>query len=569
MRFLVLTTVVGCGWNYEHAERDPGSSYSSIDTGIWIDTSEPDTGDTGDTGEPVESDIASVALYPDGLTVHAGASWPLRMIGTWDDGHVADLSLGDVIWSSDDQDVLSVDKAGMVTAVGVGSATLTGEVESHSATVSATVTDDGMVTVQVVDALTGEPVQSAKLKVFEGDVFTSSADGLIEAPVDDGGPIAISVYLSGYIPVTVWGTISREMTIPLHTDADFNPEASTVSGAGNFENVDDGGISDMVIGLVVPSFQAGPLLMEPANLLSANRSVTIYGIDANVPSNLMVQEHAENFEAPAHPGTVAVWGMAGALPISEVTSGLNGTDEAIELLRDNLDVMSWGWSEVGSLEAGESHEMVFSPSVGFSSAQTVQVGDLPLGFSGDEDPLVMIGEWLPGSGAVVTGLGLGTGDVVVQLAPEAIEGSERTIAMVVAQVDGLGSEGATCAAWADVSDDADVVLPALQEVPVVESFDAITHEFALSSDARSSYVRVLIESSSGTQRMMYMASGAQAGEMPNPGFPMGYGNTQWTVLAMETQANTFEGMVSGGDLLARELALRSWTSSRVGQNFSN
>ena len=124
------------------------------------------------------------------------------------------------------------------------------------------------------------------------------------------------------------------------------------------------------------------------------------------------------------------------------------------------------------------------------------------------------------------------------------------------------------AAWAPVVDGV-AELPAFQDIPEVSAFDPITHEFSLTSDERASFVRVLIEAADGSQRLLYTTAGAHAGELPNPGFPMGYGNTTWTILALEVDEDTLEGRLVDGDILASQIALSAHTSARVGSRFES
>ena len=202
----------------------------------------------------------------------------------------------------------------------------------------------------------------------------------------------------------------------------------------------------------------------------------------------------------------------------------------------------------------------------FTESVTVSVGELSQGFDGSEEPLLMAGEFMPEEGVVVTGLGLGTGDVTLKTANHSLSDSMGQVAMAIAQVGGLGTGGAVAASWGAV-EDGHVTLPAFQDVPEVDTFDPITHNFTLTSDPRASFVRVLIEGADGTRRLLYTTGGEHGGELPNPGFPMGYGNTTWTILALDVPTKTLEGRLVTGDILASEAAVNARTSARVGSHF--
>ncbi|MDG1479761.1 MAG: Ig-like domain-containing protein [Myxococcota bacterium] len=550
--------------------RDPDPSYTTtIDTGLFIDTADtdepPDTGDTADTSAPEPGVVVeSMALYPDGVTVHPGAALPLRLVARWDDGLISDLIAS---YTSSDEKIATVDKSGVITAHSAGSVTVTADWETLSEDVTLTVIDDGNVTVTVIDATTGSPIEDARIKIFDGDPYATDTHGQVSAPVPDGAPVEVSAYLSDYVPATIWQTVSRDIVIPLYP-ADAFESRGTATGTVDFDSVDSGEVTELVMGMVLPSMPHGPLMLDPDDLLAEERTVTVFGIDADVPANLVLKNYAEDYEATVIAGEAAVWTIAGAMPISEVTSGLNGTSDAIGLLRDHIDAMVWGFSDAGTISSGSSATIGISPSVPFSEEVDVFVPELSLGFNGAEEPLIMVGEFLPDEGVVVTGLGLGLGEVEVQTAAHSMTGSTGEVAMSIAQVGGLGSGGGVAASWGPVVSGV-AALPAFLDIPEVTAFDATSHEFSLTSDTRASFVRVLIEGADGTLRLLYTTSGEHTGVLPDPGFPMGYGNTTWTILAMEVSEDTLEGRLVDGDILSSSIALTAHTAARVGSHFQS
>ena len=127
-----------------------------------------DTADTADTGHKEASALVqSMALFPDGVTAHPGASYSLRLVGRWDDGVISDITGA---YSSSDDSIATVDKDGVVTAHAAGSVTLTATWDALSEQVGLTIVDDGVLTITIVDAETGAPISDAKVKVFEDDV---------------------------------------------------------------------------------------------------------------------------------------------------------------------------------------------------------------------------------------------------------------------------------------------------------------------------------------------------------------------------------------------------------------
>ena len=128
----------------------------------------------------------------------------------------------------------------------------------------------------------------------------------------------------------------------------FTDDSTQVNGNVDFSAVDPGGGADMVLGLALPALPFGPLLLDPDELMTPDRDLTIFGIDVSLPGNLFLKNHAETYAVPAQPGEVAVWSIAGPMPISDVTSSLDGASDAFELINEYIDDMSWGWGEVGT-----------------------------------------------------------------------------------------------------------------------------------------------------------------------------------------------------------------------------
>ena len=62
--------------------------------------------------------VESMALFPDGITIHPGGSYVLRLVGRWDDGVISNITGA---YSSSDESIATVDKDCVVTAHAAGS----------------------------------------------------------------------------------------------------------------------------------------------------------------------------------------------------------------------------------------------------------------------------------------------------------------------------------------------------------------------------------------------------------------------------------------------------------------
>lgn len=531
----------------------------TVETGVVVDTADSGQVDTGEV-DP----LVSIALYPADLVVHPGASFALRALGTWQEGEVGTLA---PIYESADEAIATVDASGVVTAVSAGSVTLSANQGAVVGSVNLTVADDGMMQITVVAAADGAPLAGMRVKVGEGDVHHTDKLGHVSVPVADGSGVQVSAYDDGtHVPATIWSTVSRDVTLPLHRTEQYWAENARLEGSVDFSDLEaDGG--ELTIGLVVPSFQHGPLLIEPRDLMAEHRTVSLYGVKTDLPANLAIQEHAEGYVAstPAQHGDGAVWVIGGALPIGDIIAALNedssDTEGALSLLGEHIDALRWDWNPLSGLQAGHTATTSVQPQQRFSEDIVVSTGSLPGGFAGTERPLVMTGSTLPEGGVVVTGLALGTEDVVVpSVAAGAVDGSTGQVAMAVAQVGGLGSGGALSSSWGPVVDGV-AHLSSYQNTSYLEGFDAISHELSMWTDPLGTYVQIELLSKDGSHRLIYLPSGQIDGVLSNPGFTMGYGVLNWQILSLETVEDTFEGMVRRGDLVATSLATRAWRST--------
>jgi hypothetical protein len=561
----LLTSLTGCTSAPPRADRTPlGPGYTHVETGTWADDTADDTGgDTADTGPQ----LAALALYPDGLIVHPGATWALRLLGTWDSGETEELTAD---WAVEDPTVVSIDKAGIVTALGAGSSQIQADIHGQTAQVGITVQDDGLLTVHLIDAKTGGPASGVRVRVGEeGTPVFSDAHGQATLSVSTGEAIDITAFDGGFVPLTVMGTVGRAMTLALESTDDFalRTAGGTLQGTVDFTHVEEGGGFDLGIGMAVPTFTDGPLLAQIDELMGEDRTISVFGVEAEMPSNIFIRDHAESWSAHAEPGSTGMWAMAGPIAIEAVTGGMSGTGDAMSLLRDNLGTMSWTWSEGGTVSADAPLEVALTPELPFDQTHSVQVGELSLGFTGDEEAMVMVGEWRHDIGFVMTGFGLGTDQVTVQHATSTIPEGQGMWAMAMAQVDGLGSGEATCHSAAPITEGG-TVLPPLQDVPWLISFDGATRSFELSTDPRARWVRVLVEGGTGSVRELLFDGGSQLGQVPDPGFTFSYGRTTWSLLALETGHDTFEGHLRAGRTRATDLATDAHTAARTQKRFT-
>ena len=555
---------------------DTDSPYTHRDTSAWVDTSIPvetadsaiqDTApqDTGDTGID-EPTVDEIALYPDGLTVFTAASYGLRLNASVDGSVVAaDLELA--TFASSDEAVATVDTSGVVTAVGPGTVTLSADYEGQAADVTLTVTEPGTLTVHVEDYETGEPV-TEDVWIFGSTFEISGADeaGLITATLKEAGAVDITAAAEGYVAVTLHGTISRDVTIRMRTVESVEAADVALTGDIDFSKLTAGGVTDLEVGLAAASFYSHPLVYNPEALMSEDRTISIFGIEATLPANLYVADYAETWEGHANAGDFGVWTMAGPVAIADLTSGLNGSSDALALFVDNLSNFSYGWEGGLTGASGDEVAVDLAPSASFDEAVVVTVPDLPNGFYGTEDVLVILLEDTWTDGYATVGMGTGQGEVVaMRVASSAFKESYGSYALALAQVGGLGSGGAIAYSLAAVSDGV-ATLPEFQEPPVFENWDAETHDFALTSSDDVTMQHLFVACGDGNYREGVMAGGVQkSATLPHlrDAMTCSYGRTNWTIWSYELSRGTFEGFATDGDFRASDVEASIERTTRV------
>lgn len=531
------------------------------DTGAVVDTvaEDTDTGavDTGDAG-----DWRALVAAPDGLVVHPGAIWSLRASAQALDGTWTDV---DAAWTSDAPEVVSVD-AGVASASAAGEATLTASFGALSASATVVVRDDGTMLVIVRDADTGELVTNATAVIDDGDrVSDDDADGSLALPVSDGLPAVLTVYARGYVAATLWGTVARELVVPLRPNTSLETSAGRVSGAVDLSEVPAGDPDEIRVGVAAPSLRGPALLLDPDALLAEDRPLTLYGVETSLPENVYLVDYAEDYTVPVEAGPAAVWTLAGPLPIGDLLAGLTGAGDVLALMQEHRDTLAWGWSAAGEVAADEEATADLLPSIPLTGGLLVDVGTAPGGFEDDEDALVLVGYELEEEGLLVTGFGLGDGVVDVARASATVTGAVLERALALRQVGGFGSGGAVCASTGVVDGDA-IALPALPDAPAL-SFAGETRAFTLTTDLDADFVRASIESADGAVRDLYLSGADTSGVLPLAGIPFGYGRTSWSVTALHTASGTFDGYVAAGRLDPEELAAEASAAARLTERY--
>ena len=500
----------------------------------WNDSEAPD--DTGQGLADVE-----LRLSPGTATLGVGGELQLRAVVLDSQGELRDVQAE---LSVDDGSVLGLDPYS-VTALAAGSATVTAVYEGLSDSALITVQSGHELVLTLVDAETGETLDEGRVAV-DGVRYLAES-GSLSVPLADGGPLTFTAYHSStdYIPATVYGATVRDITLPLRRATDEDPPAVELAGSVDFSVCPEGEWDELMVGFSGASLQRHPLLLDADDLVGESRVVDFYGAEVDVPGNISLGELDESWAGLAHEGAVGAWSFAGAVPISELSAGLDTVTDAVALLQDRHEDIRHTW--VGGLGAGSSPiTQDLRPDTELSESLLVQLPELPQGFAGTEEVL-LVALSDEAEGHAVMGLGAGLGSVELHHAPLA-EGQ----VLAYAEVGGVGTGSGRSLALLPLSEGG-VAFEALLQAPSIQSFDGGSGAFELSTDEQASLVRVHVLGFDGGKRDLWLSSGDVAQELTRDGPSMGFGRTIWRVTALDLDDGTLQGRLSSGELKPQDL----------------
>lgn len=545
---MTLLLLLACTGKTSWETDTDDSGYAWHDTSPMVDTSgsvPPETGDsspeTGETGTTPTGWVA-LAVSPGHLVVHPGAAWTPRVVGTRDDGARADVAAGFVV---DDPAVLSVDADGRVTALATGATTLRVSFEGLEAAATVEVRDDMVLRVTVVDARTGLPVEDARVAFPSNTPQRTDASGVATLVAPDGGPVDVSAWRDeDWSALTVLQVVGRELVLPLWPRGATGP-AAEVEGAVSFAEVPDPAWDEVGVGLVGAAFTPALATLDVDALFAPDRALTLYGAEVEAPANVVVEGTAEDYAAPAWPGAAGGWAFAGAFPVTEVTAAAGSTGDAFALFIDHLDQMRWGQGTGSAADLGAPSRIDLAPAVGLGDTWSFGLPALPLGFRGTEATLVLTAEETA-AGWLLTGMGLGTTVVEVdRVDPAEVPGSLGSGALAYAQVDGLGSGGATSAAATRADADGAMVFPELLDVAAIDAWDPKTRALTVRVDADAHLTRLRLVDPHQNVHDLVLAT-SWSGTLPNTLDDFSRARASLDIVAVSTLDGHYEEWVQIG-----------------------
>jgi len=486
---------------------------------------------------------AAVEVYPEALTVEVGARLPLRAVG-WSGPVHGDLT---ATWESRSSDVVTVDEAGVATAIAPGDVIVDASTGDVTGSAFLHVVDASTVSLHVTDAVTGLPLAGAVVSTAT-DSAVADVDGLVALPSGGPAPVSMTVQAGdGYDSFYLVDVVGRKLTVPL-PPSHLGDRPATIEGAVDFDGVEAPGIGGIQVGFACAA-ETGPGALEVADLFAPARDVTLLGQDASLPSNLFAADGAPTYVATAPVGADAVWGFAGPLPVLSL-AGSDGPGGALDLLVSHVESLSWGTSVAASrATVDQALPLDLSPDLPLSDDVKFALPALPPGFAGDEPWFLLVGE-IDGQGRWrATGLGMQTGDqwdLEAAAVPAGTAGADgRSVAF--AEVGGFGTSGSSITVVVDRDAAGVWRFPAPLDLPTVDDWQPATRMLTVTAPPEAQWVRVRVTDPRGRVKDVLLP-GSWSGVLPSDGAPFQLGEATVTIVASRSAAGVREGWLAAGDL---------------------
>ncbi len=420
--------------------------------------------ETGDSDVIVETGVDSdlpeswtdVDLAPADLTVGVGAVVHYTLRATSSDG--TRRTPEGVTWRVSNLPVAGAGE-GAVTALAGGETRVIATWEGGEASAWLHVDAAGTMQVTVTDTA-GDGLVEAHVQIGASPVPRTDEDGRTSGEVGPE-PVSVCAWAAGYVPLCATRVVGRRVTLPLRTSP--STDSPSVAGDVDLSAVDTSGAPDaIVVGIVAPSRPGDPRFHPIDELLGPNRTVVALGLDVDLPSNVVVKQHAEAFTAPGVAGPRTLWSIATLVPIVDALAAGAGTVDPLTVLGRNMGRAVRTERGVTVADVGVVDGGLLAPDVTLTAPVSVATGPLPIGAAGDEVPLLLA--WHDdGLGVVIDGLAAGQGAVTV-----GTEGAATHVVGLV-QAGGLGLGGTEVYVSAPVQDGV-VALPDWPPFPVLPTF---------------------------------------------------------------------------------------------------
>lgn len=521
MLFIALTSC-----NQAPKVQDSELEYVVVDSGLQVDTSE-------DTSVPE----GSVVVSPQGGTVLTRSTIMLRATYILDDALPEELT---PIWTTSDETVISLEGS-MAYGLAAGSATLTAQTTMGDASIELTVEDPETLTVHVYDPKTLSPVSGITVSLNGAPVSSTSSDGSCELSITSR-PESLSIYQSGYIPVSLLEVNTNTIFLPALTNTGTQAPSLPHSGSIDFSELPSADFNEVPTSLTIPDFQS-ILSVSIMDIFQGTRAVELFGTEADIPSSLSLDGYDNTYVVYSDFEDPKIHTFATNVPISTYTDAANTTNP-IDLLADLIPNMQHATGPGGTLQPGTPLSAISGPSLGSIPVEFQNVS--PILFYGTDNNSIFstcgLGVYENSTQVYASqSSGCETADTSVAVLFEMTENSYHTSSVI-----GHGEQ-----------------LQNFLNSPELLLFDFSTKETELHLDSRAQITQVWIQAADGSQRIIYLPSHSASFELPMPPVPMGYGNTTWRIQQIQLNTGSYTELLSQPGFEFINATNRSFASSSL------
>jgi hypothetical protein len=541
-----LLLIGGCPT--EETDDDSMEEFDPVDeTGQADDDSAGDDDDTVDPGNPV----VALLLQPESYVVDTETRYPLLAIATFEDGTDARV-VPDTVDLSDPA-VAEVDSDGVVTALAEGDTTLTatyGGVDSN--TVDLTVLEPGVMTVLVIDASTGAPVEGAELFIGSSDepiaTAVTAASGYGALVGDFAGPVTVHCRYPSLTRTSIHAATSRTLRLPM-VPSNEN-EAGMVEGTAVWG--EEPGAFEVQFGLAATSMQVNPVFFDFSSMMSEERTLEVYGYEFEMPANMCVGGVEEGFSSASDAGMASVYALTGTFAIEEVQQAIEDAGEdssvistLVVMLAERMQGISFAMESGVEVSAGETTDIgVLEPFATVEEEVPVVVPIPPVGFAGDDVPVVLPLAEVPGEGLVLIGLGAGAGGIVVHEVERTgpLEGLDARYVAVV-EVDGIGNGNSRSGVISDmVATGGEVLFPEFLGLPVLDTPEVFDYTWTFTGPEGADLYLAEMEGSAHTWHV-WIRGDATGFELHHVEPRAGLAHCNWHQTALGMRDTSFESLI--------------------------
>ena len=277
---------------------------------------EPDDRDPGDGNVQPGDYVLDLQVRPASLVLDRVTSFDLLCVGVTDDGYLA--TLDDCTFEVVEGEVAELSLAGRVTPVAPGEGAVRvvrGNLASPPAPI--TVVETGGIDVRVTD-FDGDGLPNASVQVGCPEVLasgTTDADGRVHLEGDWQGPVDLVVGAGGKLTTVLQQVAARNVVAPLRSARSEYPRARA---RGTVEFPDDPAVGEMAIAVALTSTPVGPAFTSISDFMPGNRTVEDFGLNVQLPWNLVVKDLVDDFSAPVYEGTSVLSVAGGYFDLGEV-----------------------------------------------------------------------------------------------------------------------------------------------------------------------------------------------------------------------------------------------------------